>query len=80
MARTIHSKVLENIYLSGLYMDLHENERMANDMTKTGQFCRNDHTELELVSSTDMHVCPHCGGQWRISDGKVTEIQFEGFE
>jgi hypothetical protein len=69
------------IYLSGIYMDLSQDKRFENDMTKSGVFCPKDNNELEKVSSSDMHVCHWCGGQWRVDEkGEITEVQFEGFE
>ncbi len=61
-------------------MDIPEDERFKNDMTRTGRFCPKDpEWELEIVSASDMHVCHYCGGQFRINEkGKITEVQFEG--
>ena len=65
----------------GVRMDIPEDERFANDMTKTGIHCPKDGNEMERVSASDMHVCHWCGGQWRIDEkGQVKEVQFEGFE
>jgi len=62
-------------------MDVPQDERFANDMTKTGRYCPKDNNELEIVSASDMHVCHWCGGQFRIDEkGEVKEVQFEGFE
>lgn len=61
-------------------MDISENEKHANDMTKTGHFCPKDGHEMEVVSASDMHVCHWCGGQWRVDEkGNCIEVQFEGF-
>ena len=68
-----------DIYLSGIHMDLPQDKRFANDMTKTGVICPNDSHEMEKVSGSDMHVCPYCGGQWRVDEkGQIGEVQFEG--
>ena len=72
---------IEDIRLSGIYMDISKNERTQNDMTRTGKFCPNDNHEMELVSDSQMHVCHWCGGQFKIDEkGQITEVQFEGFE
>lgn len=60
-------------------MGLSEDEKLANDMTKTGRHCPKDGNELEIVSASDMHVCHWCGGQFRINDdNQIIEVQFEG--
>ena len=60
-------------------MDLSQDEKFKNDMTRTGRFCPKDKSELEVVSGSDMHVCHWCGGQWRFDEkGNITDIQFEG--
>ena len=72
---------LKNLSLSVIYMDLPEDERYANDMTRTGRFCPNDGEELEKVSNEDRHTCHWCGGIFKINEkGEVYEKWFEGFE
>jgi len=67
--------------LLGLGMDLPQDERDANDMTKTGKFCPKDGTELEKVSNEDRHTCHWCGGIFKINEkGEVYDTWFEGFE
>ena len=62
-------------------MDLPEDKRAANDMTRSGQFCPNDGEELERVSGEERHTCHFCGGIWLIDEkGKIKEVWFKGFE
>ena len=59
-------------------MDLSDKE--ANDKTKTGVFCPKDKEEMESVSDSDRFTCHWCGGIYRVVDGKIEEVWFEGFE
>ena len=59
------------------------NERGANDMTKTGQYCpRCPDEQMEVVSSEATYTCHNCGRvEIRvIREGKITfqRTEFEG--
>lgn len=65
----------------GMGVDLPEDERYANDMTKTGKFCPSDSNELEKVSNEDRYTCHWCGGIFKIDEkGKIYDTWFEGFK
>ena len=67
--------------LLGVGMDVPQDERDANDMTRTGKFCPKDGQELERVSAEDRHTCHWCGGIFKIDEkGQIYETWFEGFE
>lgn len=62
-------------------MGLSEDEKLKNDMTRTGKFCPNDNYELEKVSNEDRHTCHWCGGIFIINEkGETKEVWFKGFE
>lgn len=62
-------------------MGLSEDERVANDMTKTGRFCPSDQYELEQVTGENRYTCHMCGGVFKVNEeGKVQVDWFEGFE
>lgn len=58
-------------------MGLSEDEKLANDMTKTGKFCPKDGNEMEKVSAHNRYTCHWCGGILEEEDGK-TSVWFEG--
>ena len=62
-------------------MGLSEDEKLANDMTKTGHFCPTDNYELEQVTGENRYTCHMCGGVFCVNkEGKVEVDWFEGFE
>ena len=68
---------LSNLYLSGIHLDIPQDERFANDMTKSGEFCPNDNHEMEKVSGHDRYTCHWCGGILEYEEGKK-KVWFEG--
>ena len=73
------SKFNYRLYLQGVHLGLSEDERLANDMMKTGRFCPNDNEELEKVSAEDRYTCHWCGGIFRINEeGQIIEVWFKG--
>ena len=61
-------------------MGLSEDEKLQNDLTKTGLYCPKDGNELEQVSAEDRHTCHWCGGIFKIDEkGKVYDTWFDGF-
>ena len=71
----------QTLNLLDIYMGLSEDERLANDLTKSGKFCPTCKQELEKVSGEPRHTCHWCGGIFLINEeGKVEEVWFEGFE
>lgn len=67
-------------------MDIHENERVANDMTASGvicpsQTCNGLNHEMEKVSSELRYTCHWCGGVVEYDEkGNETGRWFEGFK
>lgn len=53
---------LKNLYLSGIHMDLSKDEKLKNDLTKSGVFCKKDGHEMEKVSNELRYTCHWCGG------------------
>lgn len=67
--------------LLGMGMDLPQDERDANDMTKTGKFCPKDGEELEKVSEENRYTCHYCGGIFQLGkEGGIEAGWFDGFE
>ena len=59
-------------------MDLSDDEKLANDMMKSGIFCKKDGQEMEKVSGELRYTCHWCGGVVEY-DEKGNEIEwFEG--
>lgn len=68
-----------NLYLSGIHMDIPQDERLKNDLTKSGVFCKKDGHEMEKVSAHLRYTCHWCGGiVEHDKEGKEVEW-FEGF-
>lgn len=60
-------------------MGLSEDEKLENDMTKTGHFCPSDQYELEQVTGENRYTCHFCGGVFTVEEGKIKADWFEGF-
>ena len=61
-------------------MGLSEDERLANDLTRTNQFCPKDGSELERVSQENRYTCHYCGGIFQLGEKGIEAGWFEGFE
>ena len=65
-------------------MGLSEDEKLSNDMTKTGRFCpsptcKNLKNEMEKVSSEERYTCHYCGGTVEYDEkGEIKEVWFTG--
>lgn len=67
-------------------MGLSSDEKLQNDLTKSGVFCPSDECsgknhEMEKVSSELRYTCHWCGGVIEHDEqGKITGSWFEGFK
>lgn len=70
-----------DIYLSGIHMDIPQDEKSQNDMMKTGVFCPACNDEMERVSGENVYTCHMCGGVFIYDrEGKkVIKTEFGGF-
>ena len=77
---------LQTTSLLGIHMGLFEDEKLANDLTKSGVYCPSETCtglkhEMERVSSELRFTCHWCGGVVEYDEkGNITESWFEGFK